>query len=147
MVMSVISMSSFVRKTHLWGGVTADVYTVIPFQQTTKRKSASIVSWGETCVCAVFFFFNWIWQKPDLAACSAGCFRSCNYHFSSSCLFHAFNRYTDGLNHCQTTAQPDWPQSFWIAGKAFEWLEGQTDTQTVWKSESLVIYRVLFTAF
>lgn len=87
------------------------LHTVTAFQQTTKRKSAS-AEFPEGKNVFVLFYSNWIWQKPDLATCSAGCFRRCNYHFSSSCLFHAFNGYTDGLNHCQTTAQPDWPQSF-----------------------------------
>lgn len=106
------------------------------------------VSWGGKYVCAVLIFFsNWLWQTPDLATCAAGCFRSCNYHFSSSCLFYAFNRHTDGLNHCQTTAQPDWPQPFWTVGRAFGWLEGQTDTQRAWNSDCIMIHGVIFVIF
>lgn len=86
------------------------------------------------------FFSNWFWQKPDLATCSAGCFRSCNYHFSSSCLFHAFNRHTDGLNHCQTTAQPDWPQSFCMLEKDLNsWKARRTHKQRGKRNESWFI--------
>lgn len=139
MVISVILVGVFVRKAHLWGGVTADVHAVTPFLQTTKKRVCICgVSWGKKNV--LFFFSNWFWQKPDLATCSAGCFRSCNYHFSSSCLFHAFNRHTDGLNHCQTTAQPDWPQSFCMLEKDLNsWKARRTHKQRGKRNESWFI--------
>ena len=98
---------------------------------------------GEKCVLCCFIS-SVIWQKPDLETSSAGCFRSCNYRFFlRSCLFHAFNHHTDGLNHCQPTTHSDRPQSFWIAGKALEWLEGQMDVQTAWKLESILVEKLL----